>query len=152
MQHLDKNTYNIRLKTQMKHWEQTFVPYLYNHCNICNIPIYFCNIHIKHLQHISEISETLATCACNMRFQHNITFLLRRMELIVAELDTSSSSVRQRSGEHCAGEHHLREAMSTPGEQEGRGEYLRLAQHGPTRVRRAHTVQGREPQLYREAM
>jgi hypothetical protein len=33
---------------------------------ICNIPIYFCNIHMKHLQHTSGTSKTLkhmlATC------------------------------------------------------------------------------------------
>jgi hypothetical protein len=42
---------------------------VYNHCNICNISIYFCNIHMKHLQHTSEISETPYTKACNLRFQ-----------------------------------------------------------------------------------
>jgi hypothetical protein len=45
---------------------------VYNHCNICNIPIYFCNIHLKHLQHTFEISETLETYACNIRFQQNL--------------------------------------------------------------------------------
>ena len=57
----------------MKHWEQTFATYVYNHCNICNIPIYFCNIHLKHLQHTSETSETLKIYACNMRFRHIAT-------------------------------------------------------------------------------
>jgi hypothetical protein len=33
---------------------------VYSHCNICNIPIYFYNIHIKHLQHISKTPETYA--------------------------------------------------------------------------------------------
>jgi hypothetical protein len=73
MQHLDKNTCSIRPKTQMKHWEQTFMTYLYNYCNI---PIYFCNIHLNHLQHISETPETLETYARNMRFQRSITLLL----------------------------------------------------------------------------
>jgi hypothetical protein len=51
----------MRLKKQMKHCEQTLAIYVHNHCNICNIPIYFCNIrintyniplkHLKHLQH-----------------------------------------------------------------------------------------------------
>jgi hypothetical protein len=36
-----------------------------HHCNICNIPIYFCNIHLKHVQHTSE---TLEMYVCNMRF------------------------------------------------------------------------------------
>jgi hypothetical protein len=34
--------------------------------NICNIPIYFCNIHMKHLQHNSKTSKTLE----NIRLQH----------------------------------------------------------------------------------
>jgi hypothetical protein len=110
---------------------------LYNHCNICNILIYFCNIHLKHFQYISEIFETLETYACNMHFQRNITLLLGRMELVDgAEVggNTSSLSVRQQSGEHCTGEHHLREAMSIPGEQEGRGEHLWLAWHSVGRA------------------
>jgi Na+-translocating ferredoxin:NAD+ oxidoreductase RNF subunit RnfB len=57
----------------MKHWEQKFTTYVYNHCNICNIPIYFCNIHTKHLQ---QTSETLETYAYNMCFQRNIYLLL----------------------------------------------------------------------------
>jgi hypothetical protein len=64
----DKHTYNIHLKTQMKHRELTFATYVHNHCNICNILIYFCNIHLKHLQHTSETSETLKTYACNVHF------------------------------------------------------------------------------------
>jgi hypothetical protein len=47
------NTYNICLK-QMKHLEHTIETYVYSHCNMCNILIYFCNIDIKQLQHISE--------------------------------------------------------------------------------------------------
>ena len=31
----------------MEHWEQKLAIYVYNHCNICNISIYFCNIHMK---------------------------------------------------------------------------------------------------------
>jgi hypothetical protein len=50
---------------------------MYSYCNICNIPIYFCNSHIKYLRYISEILETYA---CNMRFQRNISLLLGRME------------------------------------------------------------------------
>jgi hypothetical protein len=47
---------------------------------MCNVPIYFCNIDIKCLQHISETCETLEICACNMRFQHNVTLLLWQIE------------------------------------------------------------------------
>jgi hypothetical protein len=42
---------------------------VYNHCNIYNISIYFCNIHIKHLQHSDETFETLETYFCNICFQ-----------------------------------------------------------------------------------
>jgi hypothetical protein len=52
----------------MKHLEQTLATYVYGHCNICNISIYFCNIHVKHLQHTFE---TLETYICNMRFSAN---------------------------------------------------------------------------------
>jgi hypothetical protein len=37
-----------------KHLKQTLTTYVYSHCNICNIPIYFYNIHLNHLQHTSE--------------------------------------------------------------------------------------------------
>jgi hypothetical protein len=58
----DKHFCNIYPKKQMKHWEQKVATYVYNHCNICNIPIYFYNIHMKHFQHTYETSETLAFC------------------------------------------------------------------------------------------
>jgi hypothetical protein len=45
----------------MKHWEQKFTTYMYNHCNICNIPIYFCNP-----------CETLATYLWNIWNTWNI--------------------------------------------------------------------------------
>jgi len=45
---------------------------VYNHCNTCNIPIYFYNIYLKHLQYTFETSKTLETYACNMRFQQNL--------------------------------------------------------------------------------
>jgi hypothetical protein len=74
MQHPNKHTCNIRLKKQIKHLEQTFATCVYNHFNMCNIMIYFCNIHLKHLRHTSE------TYSCDMRFQRNISLLLSRME------------------------------------------------------------------------
>jgi hypothetical protein len=43
LQHTDENTCNIRL-IQMKHLEHTFGIYVHSHCNMCNIPINFCNI------------------------------------------------------------------------------------------------------------
>jgi hypothetical protein len=61
---------------QIKHWEQKLATYVYNHCDICNIPIYFCNIRVKHLQHTFKTFRTLEIYACNMRFQHSVTLLL----------------------------------------------------------------------------
>jgi hypothetical protein len=80
---------------------------VYNYFNICNFPIYFYNIFLKHLQHTSE---TLEIYACNMRFPRDITLLFGRKELVVMELDAGkevggsawSSLVRQQSGKHCA--------------------------------------------------
>ena len=66
IQRPDKHTYNIRLKKQMKHLEQTLATYVYNHCNICNVLIYFCNIYMKHLQHAYKTPKTLETYVCNM--------------------------------------------------------------------------------------
>ena len=56
---------NTRLK-QMKHSEHTLETYVYSHCNMCNISIYFCNILMKHLQHTSKTSETFEMYTCNM--------------------------------------------------------------------------------------
>jgi hypothetical protein len=53
----NKHTCNIRMKKQMKYLEQMFATYMYNHCNMCNILIYFCNIHMNHLQHTSETNK-----------------------------------------------------------------------------------------------
>ena len=47
---------------------------------MCNITIYFCNIHMKNLQHTSETSKIIETYSCNMRFQLNISLLLDKME------------------------------------------------------------------------
>jgi hypothetical protein len=47
---------------------------VYNHYNICNISICFCNIRIKHLQHTSKTSETFRMYACNM---HQVPCSLR---------------------------------------------------------------------------
>jgi hypothetical protein len=66
----------------MKHLEQMLATYVYNHCNMYNITIYFCNIHIKHLQYTSETFETIETYSCNMRFQCNISLLLGIWRLV----------------------------------------------------------------------
>ena len=56
----------------MKYLEPTLETYMYSHCNMCNILVYFCNIDVKHLQNTFETSETLEIYA----FQRNITLLL----------------------------------------------------------------------------
>jgi hypothetical protein len=71
LQHPDKNTCNMRM-IQIKYLEYTLQTYVYSHCNIRNILIYFCNTGTKHLQHTSK---TLKTYVCNMRFQCNISLL-----------------------------------------------------------------------------
>jgi hypothetical protein len=40
--------------------------YVYNHCNICNIPLYLCNIRMKHSQHTSKTIETFKFYTCNI--------------------------------------------------------------------------------------
>jgi hypothetical protein len=45
--------------------EHTLQTYVHSHCNMCNIPIYFCNTNTKHMQRASETFETqhmFATC------------------------------------------------------------------------------------------
>jgi hypothetical protein len=67
----------------MKHLEQTFAIYVYNHYDICNILIYFCNICMKHLQYTSRTSETLQTYTYNMSgvLRNLITALMARSGL-----------------------------------------------------------------------
>jgi hypothetical protein len=48
----------------MKYLKHTLETYVYSYYNMCNIPIYFCNIDIQYLQHTSEI---LKTYSCNIR-------------------------------------------------------------------------------------
>jgi hypothetical protein len=52
---------------------------------MCNVPIYFYNIDIKHLQYTSKIFETLEIDACNMQFQ--------RKHLLAVWENGSSSAV-----------------------------------------------------------
>ena len=53
----------------MKYLEHILKTYVYTYCNMCNIPIYFCNIDIKYLQHTSQSPETLETYVCNVLFR-----------------------------------------------------------------------------------
>jgi hypothetical protein len=80
MQHPNKHTCNIRLDKTDELLEKEA-------CNIRVQPLQHMqhpglNLQHgrKHLQHTSETSETLETYVCNMRFQRNISLLLRRIE------------------------------------------------------------------------
>jgi hypothetical protein len=57
----------------MKHLEHTLTTYMYSYCNMCNIPIYFCNIQMK-------TYKIIKTYTCNMHFQCNVTLQLDGME------------------------------------------------------------------------
>jgi hypothetical protein len=76
MQHPYEILANICLEKQMRHSDHTLQTYVYSHCNMCNVSIYFYNIKMKHLQHLDKTSETLKTYACNMGFQRNVIVLL----------------------------------------------------------------------------
>jgi hypothetical protein len=68
MQHLDKHTYNICLKAQIKYWEQTLATYVYNHCNIPDLLLQhsyetletYLRKHLKHLKHILSAQHLIA--------------------------------------------------------------------------------------------
>jgi hypothetical protein len=63
---------------------------MYSHCHICNIPIYFFNIHMKHLQHASETPKTLETYTYNMRFQaQHLLAACTKWRIIDIELDAA---------------------------------------------------------------
>jgi len=84
------NTIATCLRKQVKHLKHTLATCVYNHCNICNIPNYFCNINVKHLQHTNETSEHLKHTVATCTFLRNVTLLLGQMENLVAELDASA--------------------------------------------------------------
>ena len=52
----------------MKYWEQTLATYMHNHGDICNILIYFCNIHLKHLQRTSKTLRNVCFATCFSAF------------------------------------------------------------------------------------
>jgi hypothetical protein len=75
----------------MKYWKQKLATYVYNHCNICNTPIYFYNIRMKYLQPTYKTYETLETYACNMRSQaQHLLAAWTKWRLINAELDAGA--------------------------------------------------------------
>jgi len=51
LQHPDELQYT---SDTIKYLEHTLETYVHSHCNMCNIPFYFCNTDTKHLQHTSE--------------------------------------------------------------------------------------------------
>jgi hypothetical protein len=71
----------------MEHWKHKFATYVYNHCNICNILIYLCNIHTKHLQiPMKHLKHMLTTCV----FSATSTCCLDDWRLVHAELDAGA--------------------------------------------------------------
>jgi hypothetical protein len=54
-------TYKRRQMKHLRRASKTLATYVYNHCNICNFPIYFCNIRMKQLKHTYETTKTLET-------------------------------------------------------------------------------------------
>jgi hypothetical protein len=109
----NKHTCNINLKKIDETLRTEACNIRVQHCNICIIPIYFCNIHIKHLQHAYE---TLETYACNMSCQRNISACEWRL------IDAWSSSVcrARRSRGECHGVHVL-ETVVAGGRRSGEG-------------------------------
>jgi hypothetical protein len=72
LQHTDENTCNICV-IQMKILEHILETNMYSHCNVYNIPVYFCNTDTKHLQYTSKTSEIYV---CNTHFQRHISLML----------------------------------------------------------------------------
>jgi hypothetical protein len=66
---------------------------------MCNTPIYFYNIHMKHLQRTSKTYETLEIYACNAYSVNDISLLLERME---ARRRVKSTSVELTGGAELA--------------------------------------------------
>jgi hypothetical protein len=71
---------------------------VYSHCNMCNIPIYFCNIQIKHM-HLKYLKHTFVTCAFNVMSPCTLEEWRRLVAKLYAGAevgdDTWSSPVRQ---------------------------------------------------------
>jgi hypothetical protein len=80
----------------MKHSLETYV---YSHYNMCNIPIYFCNIDLQHLQHTSKTLETIAICT----FSVASACCLDEWRLVDAELDVGAEldAMKWRGGRWC---------------------------------------------------
>jgi hypothetical protein len=71
----------------MKHSYQTLATCLFNTCNTCNIPTYFCNNYMNHLQHNSKTSQTLETSIYNIGGEASVgQFRLLGWELATHEL------------------------------------------------------------------
>jgi hypothetical protein len=94
----------------MKHLKPTLKTYVYRHCNIYNILIYFYNIDVKHLHHTTKMSEILETYA----YAHNMLLRMRmipvraRKVLSVRARDGSSAVEHFRTGKHHVTSHYRR--------------------------------------------
>ena len=98
LQHPDKTL--ATFVEQMKHLEHTLDTYMYSNYNMCNVPIYFCNIDIQHLQHpLKHLKHTIATCV----FSVASACCLDEWRLIDVELDagTELDAAERREGRRC---------------------------------------------------
>jgi hypothetical protein len=79
-------------KKQIKYWEQKLATYVYNHCNIYNILIHFCNIRMKtcniRLKHLKHLKHTLATYA----FRTTSSYCSREYKLLLTARENRSLS------------------------------------------------------------
>jgi hypothetical protein len=71
---------------------------MYNHYNIYNIQIYFCNIRMKQLKHTSQKTETLETWACNMSEKRPETLETQHHRAAMTYLVGNCSSVGSLDG------------------------------------------------------
>jgi hypothetical protein len=87
---------------QIKYFEQTPAIYVYNHCNMCNIGNYHCNIHMKHLKYLTH-------AFCNIGKAGADRFYASGWESAVCErhqTSTSTSTSTSGGGEHHHHQHH----------------------------------------------
>jgi hypothetical protein len=82
LQHMEHLNKHLQLMFEI---DETLETCMYNHINICNIYIYFCNIQIKHLQHKFEnIWNTQ-----NIWWPSNSTTLLQHVLPLRSTFETS---------------------------------------------------------------
>jgi hypothetical protein len=123
LQHRDKNTCKLQYSSRTDEtFRNTPETYMYSHYNMCNIPIYFCNINIQHLQHTSE---TLEIYYSNMHFSVASACCFDEWRLIDADLD----AVEWHGGSWCG-------ARQQNGPRQEQGRWIELGRDGRRESRR----------------